>query len=115
MTNDPSSVCTAQRSRSMSGRRRIAGKKADVLWCLIGFLCAQLIMDVVVDRWHPELYDEEYGARLGMLKARLREAPGRPLMLAIGSSRLGLGFQPELLPPLQTPSGQRPLVFNFSH
>jgi hypothetical protein len=99
----------------MSGHRRIAGKKADVLWCLIGFLCAQLIMDVVVDRWHPELYDEEYGARLGMLKARLRETPGRPLMLAVGSSRLGLGFQPELLPPLQTPSGQRPLVFNFSH
>src|SRR5262249_61188326 len=41
--------------------------------------------------------------------------PARPLCLVMGSSRLDMGFQPELAPAPKTPTGQPALVFNCSH
>src|SRR4029077_17668713 len=40
--------------------------------------------------------------------------PNRPLLLTLGSSRMTLGYRPELLPPLGPASGPQPLPFNFS-
>jgi hypothetical protein len=50
-----------------------------------------------------------------MLKERVAENPDRPLLLVVGSSRIGEGFEPELLPVLQNAWGERALPFNFSH
>lgn len=96
-------------------RRKLLGHKADILWCLVIVLGAHVLLDVAVDASHPDLCDLEYGVRLRMLRARLAENPHRPLLLAVGSSRIGEGFKPEFLQALPTTQGQQVLPFNFSH
>jgi hypothetical protein len=96
-------------------RRRAAGAKAALAWGALGFFCAQLALDIAVVARHPELHDPEFGTRLALLRERLAEDPGRPPLLFLGSSRTVGSFLPEKLPPLRAASGERPLVFNFSH
>jgi hypothetical protein len=79
------------------------------------FVGVQLGFTVVAEWSYPRLYDPEYGSRLALLRDRHREARSRPLLLVIGSSRLLRSFRPELLPPLRTAGGERPLPFNFAH
>lgn len=114
-----------QPTRSVSTRRLAAARpgsrpqraraKADLAWSALAFLIAQLAFIVLIDVWVPEFYDAEYGARLGLLKERLAEAPESPVLVVVGSSRIGLGFRPEKLPSLTTPSGEVVLPFNFAH
>jgi hypothetical protein len=103
------------RSASSHRRRRQRSLKTDVVWCVVGYLFSQVLLNIFVDWRHPELFDTEYGARLSLLKARIAENPGKPLLLAVGSSRVGEGFEPELLSPLETATGEQALPFNFSH
>ncbi len=79
------------------------------------FVAAQMLFNVVADTRHPELFDSEYGVRLSLLQARQAEAPGRPLLLLMGSSRTVAAFRPETLPEMQTADGTRVLPFNYSH
>jgi hypothetical protein len=96
-------------------RRGWHGSKADLAWSAIFFVALQIGLAGFID-WHvPRLYDEEYGVRLAALRACLAKEPERPLLLVVGTSRVGMGFAPDLLPELQTPSGERVLPFNFSH
>jgi hypothetical protein len=81
----------------------------------IVFVAVQLLFTVVVDVWHPEVYDEEFGVRMGLLHARQTETPDRPLLLLMGSSRTVMNFRPELLPEMRTTTGTAVLPFNFSH
>jgi hypothetical protein len=99
----------------MSHRRRNANPRHVIFWAVVGFFGIQLALDVGVVARHPELEDPEYGRRLALLRERMAEAPGRPLVLMIGSSRTQLSFRPELLPPPRTADGTEALVFNFSH
>jgi hypothetical protein len=92
---------TADRRRS--ARRTIA-------WCLGGLLVGQLVLAVTLERWRPDLRDPEYGYKLLALRKRLAENPGRPLVLALGSSRTAQAVRPDRLVPT---SGEAPLVFNF--
>jgi len=96
-------------------RRRAAGARAALAWGALVFALVQGALDVAVVARHPELQDPETGARLAVLRERLAEAPGRPLLVAVGSSRSQFAFVPEKLPPLNTPAGDRVLAFNFSH
>jgi hypothetical protein len=89
--------------------------KADLAWFAICFVGLQVGLAAAIDWKLPRLYDEEYGVRLAALRARQAAEPDRPLLLVVGTSRVGMGFAPELLPELCTPSGQRVLPFNFSH
>ena len=89
--------------------------KADLKWFLLFAALAHVGLLVVGDWWSPKLHDLEYGTRLGLLRQRMAEAPGRPLALVVGSSRLGLGFLPERLPPLKTADGEAVVPFNFTH
>jgi Protein of unknown function (DUF1574) len=99
----------------MTGPRRLLHVKKTLLWALLGFVLLQVGFSVVVDTWHPELYDPEYDVRLKLLRQRMGEEPDRPLLLLIGSSRTVNCFRPEILPPFR-PTGQpQPLTFNFSH
>lgn len=99
----------------MSRRPHHARAMTVLGWTFLGFVALQVALNLYVDGRHPEWYDAEFGARLETLRARMAEAPGRPLLLLVGSSRTEMNFLPEQLPPLHTPSGARPLAFNFSH
>ncbi len=99
------------RSRSA---RLLAACRADFLWFGVFFVAAILVLDVAKDHW-PLLYDTEYAVRLDLLRQRLAEAPERPLLLFVGSSRVGQGFHPEAMPEVRTADGQPVLAFTFSH
>jgi hypothetical protein len=96
-------------------RRGCRGVKADLAWSALFFVALQLVLAAVIDWRLPRLYDEEYGVRLAALRARREAEPDRPLLLVVGTSRVGMGFAPEVLPELRTPGGLRALPFNFSH
>jgi hypothetical protein len=99
----------------MSRRRRNANPRAVLLWAVLGFIGVQVALDVGVVARHTEMDDPEYGRRLAILRERIAEEPGRPLLLMLGSSRTEVNFRPERLPTLQTASGEQALPFNFSH
>jgi hypothetical protein len=86
-----------------------------MLSALAGLLVVQLGLNLLVEGRNSAGYDDEFVVRLPVLHERMAEAPGQPLLLVVGSSRCCMGFLPEVLPPLQTPSGEKPVVFNFSH
>jgi hypothetical protein len=98
----------------MAQNRRLPAAWAALAWAALAFVCVQAALDIVVAQ-HPDIDDPEFYRRLELLQARRAEAPGRPLMLFLGSSRTETGFLPEKLPPLRTAAGDQPLVFNCSH
>jgi hypothetical protein len=93
-----------------SSRRKPPAWKA-VTWGLVVFVGAQLALAAAMERWRPEWRDPEYGAKRLLLRARLAEQPGRPLLLVLGSSRTDVGIRPDRLPD-DLPGS--PVIFNFS-
>jgi hypothetical protein len=81
--------------------------RAAVGWAALTFLGLQLALSLGVERWRPDVRDPEYGIKLAVLRRRLAERPGAPLVLALGSSRTLLGLRPELL------GDEGAVVFNF--
>jgi Protein of unknown function (DUF1574) len=99
-----------------SARKRKARQARSALgWGLLCYAAGLLACNLLLDYRLPEARDPAYGHRLARLKERLREAPGRPVVLLLGSSRTEQGFRAEVLPALRTASGQAPLLFNFAH
>src|SRR5437868_5957573 len=95
------------------GKRQAARRaRSDVLWCLGGFCLLQVGLVVAMEHRRPEYRDPEYGIKRALLRERLREKPGSPLALVLGSSRVLQGFRPDVLPPCPTPEGAA-VVFNF--
>ncbi|MFL5245513.1 MAG: hypothetical protein ACJ8FY_25745 [Gemmataceae bacterium] len=100
----------------MESRRRNGCHRRSVLfWFLLGFLALQAASTVLLDCTCPELYDPEYQRRLATLRTRQDEAPERPLLFVLGSSRTALAFRPEIMPSLRSSPGVTVLPFNFSH
>jgi hypothetical protein len=97
-------------ARSRPTRRRAAR-------IVLAFAAFALVLNVgfaaYMDYGPPRLRDPEYGKRLAALKARLKENPGRPLVLVVGSSRCAMGVRPGVL---EEDGGDphRPLLFNLS-
>jgi hypothetical protein len=61
----------------------------------------------------PARIDPEYLVRRNLLRDRLAEHPDARLVVVLGSSRVGMGFAPETVPPAPT---DRPTIwFNASH
>jgi hypothetical protein len=87
--------------------------RAVMAWSVLVFVGLQLTLNAVLDFARPELRDPEYGLKLQRLRQRLAEAPGRPLVIVLGSSRAAEGFRPAALPAGACPEGQ-PVVFNFA-
>jgi hypothetical protein len=75
---------------------------------------SQLGLDAVIGRWRPDWSEPEFGRRIVLLRRRLAEAPGRPLVVMLGSSRTGCGFLPQALADGEQHRAQ-PLVYNLSH
>jgi hypothetical protein len=84
--------------------------RRDLLWCLLGFVVVQLGLAACVDRWWLAVRDPDYLQIEQHLRERLAEAPGRPLILFLGSSRTQMGVDASRL----NVRGDRraPVVFN---
>ena len=95
--------------------RKDCYRRAALLWGFLSFLSLQAAFTITLDSGHPELYDPEYQRRLATLRTRQNEAPERPVLLVLGSSRTLLAFRPEIMPSLPTSAGPAVLPFNFSH
>jgi hypothetical protein len=90
----------------------LARRSALALACaVVAFAAGQLALGVAVEHWLPAARDPEYAARVALLRARRAEAPDRPLVLVLGSSRVEMGLRAG--PVGVTPSGREALVFNF--
>src|SRR5437763_10517665 len=93
-------------------RRRFSRRSAfALLWGVAAFFLGQLLLGVIVEHWWTEARDPEYTAKMQRLSARRAEAPDRPLVLVLGSSRVQMGLRAgDLHADL---NGRPALVFNF--
>lgn len=86
--------------------------RATLAWAAVLFLLAQAGLNFALFRTWP-LRDPEYGRRLVALRQRQAErGAGRPLVLLLGSSRVGMNLRPGLL-EVNRPDADGPTVFNF--
>ncbi len=84
---------------------------ARTVWAFFATLLAvNFALIAALEHAPPRWHDPEYGKRLGLLQARQREHPGRPFVVALGSSRVAIGLHPASLPV--EPGG--PLLFNMA-
>src|ERR1051326_3542892 len=87
--------------------------RSAVLWALAAFAALQGILFAAMSTARGQiLRDPDWGIRLGRLEKRLAERPEAPLVLILGSSRVGLGLRPDKMMDAWRP--QSPTVFNFS-
>lgn len=94
----------------MAAQRPLARRAwLSLAWAAFWFVAAQAALGIYLHR-RPELVDPEFGRKLADLRAAISRAPGRPLVLMLGSSRVATGFRPDALPT----TGPAPLVFNFA-
>lgn len=87
-----------------------------VAWFVVATLGLHVGAVLALDAAWPALRDPEYGRRVTRLKARTAEHPGRPVVLAVGSSRISMGVRPaawEDVRPDQ-PGRPDPLLFNMA-
>jgi hypothetical protein len=84
-----------------------------ILWALLFLAAGHLALDVVIGRWRPDWGDPQYGRRYVNLRRRMAEAPGRPVVLMLGSSRAGSAFSPEALAAGRG-SEHLPLMYNMA-
>jgi hypothetical protein len=89
------------------------GRRA-ALWGLLFFACTQVALSVYLNRQRLELRDPVFGWRLRTLQKRLRENPGAPLVLVLGSSRALNGLSPAYISVPLGQKGPAPLVYNFA-
>jgi hypothetical protein len=99
-------------------RRGASSARRAVLTGLALCLGGHLALGFGLDGYWSALRDPEYGCRLNALRERQREEPGRPLVLALGTSRTQMGFKPDAMTvgPLSPGPGRpaaEPLVFNL--
>ncbi|HEV3439118.1 MAG TPA: hypothetical protein VG122_17255 [Gemmata sp.] len=93
-------------------RRRTAQVAA--YWAAASYLAFTFAMVANVVAIHPELRDQEYGRRLGALRTRVAENSGRPLVVAIGSSRAAMDICPQAWEEVRHGTPSDPLLFNMS-
>jgi hypothetical protein len=91
-------------------RRTRQTGRGEVLWYAAGFLLVQLALGVAIDCWWPTVRDPEFGMLEQALRDLREEAPDRPLIVALGSSRTEVGLRPALL--VRAATAGAPLVFN---
>jgi hypothetical protein len=69
------------------------GRRA-AIWALFFYACALAALSMYLNGQRLELRDPVFGIRLGELRKRLRENPGAPLVLVLGTSRTLNGLAP---------------------
>ncbi len=89
------------------------GRRA-LLWMLALFAAGQWGLGTWLHRRHPEMCEPTWEFRLGRLRDRLAEAPGRPLLITLGSSRAANGISPADFGDWAPRNGPQPVAFNFA-
>src|SRR5262245_42698597 len=89
--------------------------RTEALVALGVFVALAVAFVVVMDVRFPFWTDREYAARRQIVLDRTAEHPERPLLVVLGSSRVGAGFVPEELGPIYDDRGRQISVINFSH
>jgi len=82
----------------------------DLAWCALGCALVQCVLAVGVDQFWPAVRDPEYADVYQSVRARLADAPQRPVVLALGSSRTQMALRTERLN--QPEDEGAPLVLN---
>jgi hypothetical protein len=96
-------------ARAVTSRRR---KARATVFCGVGFVLAALLgMAAAVETAAPHWRDPEYGHRLRQVRALRAAHPGRPLVVALGSSRTQMGVSPADMGLADEPGS--PLVYSF--
>jgi hypothetical protein len=99
----------------MAVRKKQRRGAAVVLWTLAFVAAGHLGLALVIEYARPDLRDAEYGEHVKHLRQRLREAPDRPLVVALGSSRvLNALAADDLAPGRHEARTGKPLVFNMA-
>jgi hypothetical protein len=86
--------------------------RAALGWALGMFVALQAVL-LARQYQHPECGEPVFGHKLGLLQTQLAAAPGRPLVLLMGTSRTIFGIRPDCLSSCRAPGGETPVVFNF--
>lgn len=89
--------------------------RCEALVGLGGFVVLSVAFVVVMDVRFPFWTDREYAARRQIVLDRKAEHPERPLLVVLGSSRVGAGFVPEEMGPIYDDRGRQVSAINFSH
>jgi hypothetical protein len=104
----------APRRKSRRAQRMSAHARAGLLWGMGFFIVAHLALLVGTQGRWPQLRDPEFGYKLSRLREKKTAEPDRPLLVFLGSSRTGQGMRLGVVPPLTTPEGRTPILYNFS-
>lgn len=89
--------------------------RTESLCTLAVFLVLAGAFVTTVEARFPHWLDREYEVRREALSGRVAEAPEKPVLLVLGSSRVVTAFMPERLEPLTDAAGRDVLVFNYAH
>jgi hypothetical protein len=82
-----------------------------LVWCLVGFILCQAGLALALEQRLQQIRDPEYADKLKRLQRCRGQAPGRPLVMMLGSSRTFEGFEAARLSARAQPSPM--LAFNF--
>jgi hypothetical protein len=94
-------------------RRMTRGARALLVWIPLWYAVAHVALLMWMDaRWEPNRVRVEQD-KWEQLHQRLAEAPGRPLVVMLGSSRTDWAFQAGRLNGLPGPDGRPLLAYNF--
>ncbi len=107
----PVRIPTSARSVRRCSQRSLA--RASLFFGVIALIALTVGLTAILEDVRPELRDPEFGIRLQQLKEWQQKAPGRPLVLAIGSSRMQFGLSPAAMGFSDEPS--EPLVYNLGY
>jgi hypothetical protein len=84
-------------------------RRRELLWAAAGFAVLQVALALGLERFWPQVRDPEYRLLAERLDERRADAPPRPLVVVLGSSRTALGLRADVL----SEDSSAPLVFNF--
>jgi hypothetical protein len=95
----------------MIAKRLARRGKAAIVSALVSLVAIELLSCVAADYLEPGLRDPEYGRKLSLLQAQVSEAPDRPLLLLLGTSRTAYGLRPDAI--FDSKLSDPPLIYNF--
>jgi len=94
-------------------RSRRCSARAAVGFGIVTLVAMSAALAVAMETVRPEWRDPEYGCRLHQLQTWKTESPGRPLVVAFGSSRTQMGICPAVMGFPDEPGS--PVVYNFGY